>query len=247
MSQSKKHQQHAQQARARKQRARTRLLTILLISVASVILVLAAIQPQLKSVGTIVTVTPISLPNPNGLSLGEANAPVIIDVFEDFQCPACQYFTESIEPLVIQNLVANGKARYVFHNYPFIDGNGAKNGGESDQAANASMCANAQGKFWEMHAILYANWKGENQGNFSNDRLKAMAQNIGLDTNTFNTCFDANQYQAQIQAGFDKGAAMGVQGTPSVFVNGKAVGQPGKIATYDEIMQAVLAILSQSQ
>ncbi len=247
MSQSKKHQPHAQKARARKERERTRLITIILIIVGSVVLVLAAIQPQLKSVGTIITVTPINLPASNGLSLGDANALVLIDVFEDFQCPACQYFTESIEPLVIQNLVANGKARYVFHNYPFIDGAGAQNGGESDQAANASLCANAQGKFWEMHAILYANWKGENQGNFSSDRLKAMAKNIGLDTNTFNTCFDANQHQAEIQADFDKGVAMGVQGTPSVFVNGKLIGQPGKVATYAEIEQAVLAIVTLPQ
>jgi protein-disulfide isomerase len=170
---------------------------------------------------------------------------VIIDVFEDFQCPACQYFTQKIEPAVIQNLVAAGKARYVFHNYPFIDGTGAKNGGESDQAANAAMCANDQGKFWEMHAILYANWKGENQGNFSNDRLKSLAKTIGLDMNAFNKCFDSNQHQAEIQADFDKGTTMGVQGTPTVFVNGKLVGQPGQIATYEEITQAVLSLLIQ--
>lgn len=245
MSQPKKNKRHAEQAQVKKERQRTRLITMIFIIVGAAIVVFAVIQPQLKSIGTIITVTPMSLPNPRGLSLGDATVPVTIDVFEDFQCPACQYFTQNVEPAVIRGLVANGKARYVFHNYPFIDGTGAKNGGESDQAANAVMCANDQGKFWEMHAILYANWKGENQGNFSNDRLKAMAKTIGLDQHSFDKCFDANQHQAEIQADYEKGVAMGVQGTPTVFVNGKLVGQPGQIATYDEITQAVLSLLIQ--
>ena len=81
------------------------------------------------------------------------------------------------KPLVIQNLVATGKARYVFHNYPFLDGNGVGSSGESDQAANAAMCANEQDKFWEMHSTLYANWN-ENQGAFSSRRLQAMAESL---------------------------------------------------------------------
>ncbi len=126
----------------------------------------------------------------------------------------------------------------MFHNYPFIDGPGAGSGGESDQAANAAMCANEQGRFWEMHAILYANSQ-ENKGAFSNRRLQAMAQSIGLDMNAFNTCFNADKYEKEIQADFDLGQKMGVSGTPTAFVNGQQVGQPGKIPTYDDIAQAV--------
>jgi protein-disulfide isomerase len=188
---------------------------------------------------------PAALPQADGLSVGDPNAPVTIDVFEDFQCPACQFFTESIEPLVIENLVATGKARYVFHNYSFLDGNGAGSNGESDKAANASMCANEQGKFWEMHNILYANWNGENQGAFSDRRLQAMAESLGLDMDAFNTCFDANKYEAEIQADFDLGEEMGVTGTPTVFVNGARVGAPGKIASYQEIEQAVNAAVGE--
>ncbi len=187
----------------------------------------------------IITTTPVALPNPNGLSLGKANAPVTIDVFEDFQCPACQSFTENTEPLIVQNLVTTGKARYTFHNYPFIDGATASNGGESDQAANASMCANEHGKFWELHAVIYANWKGENEGNLSNSRLQAMAKSVGLDMKAFDACFQAYKYEKEVQADFDLGKNMGVNGTPTVFVNGVQAGQPGKIPTSDEIAQAV--------
>ena len=225
-----------------RQQQRQRLITIGLITLGAALVVLAVIWPQLRPVGEIVTVTPAALPDADGLSLGDPNAPVTIDVFEDFQCPACQRFTENAEPLIIQNLVASGQARYVFHNYPFLDGNGAGSTGESDQAANAAMCANEQDKFWEMHSILYANWNGENQGAFSTRRLQAMAESLRLDMDAFNGCFNANKYEAEIQADFDLGGQMGVSGTPTVFVNGQRVGQPRQVPSYQEIADAVNAI-----
>jgi len=236
---SKRQQRREQMQR---QQQRQRLVLIGLIVAGAVLVAFALIYPQVKSVGEIITVTPAALPNADGLSVGETSAPATIDVFEDFQCPACKSFTETTEPVIIDNLVSTGKARYVFHNYPFIDGNDAGSSGESDQAANAAMCANEQGKFWEMHSSLFANWNGENQGNFNDRRLQAMAESIGLNMSDFNACFNVNKFEADIQADFDKGQNMGVNGTPTVFVNGTQVGQAGKIATYDEIAQAVNAI-----
>jgi len=237
---SKRQQRREQMQR---QQQRQRLILIGLIVLGAALVVFAIVYPNLKSVGEIITVTPATLPKADGLSLGEASAPATIDVFEDFQCPACKSFSETTEPLIIENLVSTGKARYVFHNYPFIDDNtNPLGGGESDQAASAAMCANEQGKFWEMHSILYANWNGENQGNLSDRRLQAMAESLGLDMNAFNACFNANKYESEIQADFNKGKEMGVSGTPSVFVNGNQAGQPGKIPTYDEIAQAVNAV-----
>jgi protein-disulfide isomerase len=224
-----------------RQQQRQRLILIGLVVLGATLVAFALIYPNVKSVGDIIVVTPAALPNANGLTLGDPKAPATIDVFEDFQCPACKSFTEGTQPAVIQNLVATGKARYLFHNYPFIDGNGV-GGGESDQAANAAMCANDQSKFWDMQSTLYANWNGENQGNLSDRRLQAMAQAIGLDMNAFNTCFNANKYKADIQADFKKGQDMGVSGTPSVFVNGNSVGQPGTVPSYDVIAQAVNAV-----
>jgi protein-disulfide isomerase len=176
MSPEKVSKRQERRAKMQRQQQQQRLLIIGLIVLGAALVVFAVVWPQVKSVDDVIVVTPAALPNPNGLSLGDANAPATIDVFEDFQCPACKSFTENIETLVIENMVATGKAQYVFHNYPFIDGNGASNGGESDQAANASMCANEQDKFWEMHAMLYANWNGENQGAFSDRRLQAIAE-----------------------------------------------------------------------
>ena len=242
MSPEKISKRQERRAKMQRQQQRQRLMVIGLIVLGAALVVFAVVLPQIRPVDEIIPITPAALPNPDGLSVGDANAPVTIDVFEDFQCPACKSFTENTETLVIQNLVASGKARYVFHNYSFLDGDGAGSSGESDQAANASMCANEQGKFWEMHSSLYANWNGENQGAFSDRRLQAMAESLGLDMNSFNACFNANKYQADIQADFDLGQEMGVSGTPTVFVNGRRVGQPGKVASYQEIVQAVEAL-----
>lgn len=239
MTVEKKSKRQERREKVRKDTMKGRLTTIGLITAGALLLVVAFIWPQFTTIDDIIVPDARALPNPDGLSLGDPNAPAVIDIFEDFQCPACQFFSESIEPLIIQYLVETGKARLVYHNYPFIDGNGASNGGESDQSANASMCANEQGKFWEMKAVLYANWNGENQGNLSNRRLVAMAEAIKLDMDAFNSCFNANKYKADIQASFDYGEQLGVSGTPSAFVNGAKVGQPGKIPTFQEIAVAV--------
>ena len=247
MTVEKKSKRQERRDKMRQQTMRSRLTTIGLITVGALLLVIAFVWPQFTTIDDIIVPDTTTLPNPDGLSLGDPNALVVIDVFEDFQCPACQFFSESVEPLIIQYLVETGKARLVYRNYPFIDGEGAGNGGESDQSANAAMCANEQGKFWEMKSVLYANWNGENQGNLNNRRLTAMAEAIDLNMSAFESCFRDNKYQADIQADFDFGQDIGVSGTPSVYVNGEKVGQPGKIATFQEIAVAVDLIVNTAE
>jgi len=246
MNVEKKSKRQLRREQVQKKQSRGRLTTIILVSLGAAFVLYAILAPQLRSAGEIVTVTPRAeaLPNPVGLTLGDANAPVTVDVYEDFQCPACRNFTDTIEPLIIEHLIKPGKVKYTIHNFPFIDGDGATLGGESDQAANAAMCANEQDKFWDMHASIYANWNGENQGNLSNVRLKAMAESIGLDMDKFNSCFNDNKFKSDIQADYQHGLDIGVQGTPGVFVNGEKVGQPGLIPQYQEIAEAVEIAIS---
>lgn len=247
MSMEKKSKRQERREKMRNQAQRSRLMMIGLIVAGAALLVLAVVLSQKAAVENVIAVTPPTLPNPDGQTIGDSNAKVTIDVFEDFQCPACKQFSEQIEPSIIKNLVETGKAKYTYHNYPFLDGETTASGGESDQAANAVMCAREQDKFWDMKAILYANWNGENQGAFGNARLEAMAESIGLDMKAFNSCFDANKYKDDIQADFELGKQMGVSGTPSVFVNGARAGQPGYIATYQEIAEAVETALANAQ
>ena len=245
MTVEKKSKRQERREKMQQQKKRSQLLTMGLIVVGAALIVMAFVYPQFKSAGNIIVPTPLAdFSKADGLSIGDPNAPATIEIFEDFQCPACQYFSESVEPVILQYLVDTGKARLVFHNYPFIDGSGASNSGESDQAANAAMCANEQGKFWNMKEIIYANWNGENQGNLSNTRLKAMAEAINLNMDQFNSCFSQNKYKSDIQASFDLGQQYGVSGTPSVFVNGVAAGEAGKIPTFQDVAVAVDAIVN---
>ena len=228
----------ARREKMRREEMRARLLTILLVVIGASLLAFVFIYPQIKPVGDITIPDPVSRPAGEGLALGDPSAPARIDVFEDFQCPTCREFTKNIEPLVLSQLVETGKAYYVFRQYPFLDQKTSTK--ESHQAANASMCASEQGKFWEYHDTLFANWNGENQGAFSDRRLTAFAEALELDMTTFQECFDTNRYQKEIEADFTDGLQIGVNGTPSVFVNGQIL-NAGYVPSFEEIQAAVLA------
>ena len=236
--------QAIREQREKKQRQQ-RIVTILVLAGVAIIiaafLIIPSIQRATAPVGAFVTAVPHERPMVDGTTMGDPNAPVVLQVFEDFQCPSCRQYSQDIEPSVIDAYVATGKVRYEFHQYPFLDDSAATK--ESDQAANASMCASEQNRFWDYHDTVFANWNGENQGAYTDKRLVAFAEAIGLDMTEFNSCFESNKYKDQINADLNLGTQLGVTGTPSVFVNGKIV-KPGYIPSFQDIQQAVDAALA---
>lgn len=226
----------------RQQQRRQRLIVLLVVVGAALIVSGLLILPSMLPAGDIVQITPKSRPMVDGRNLGDPNAPVKIEVFEDFQCPSCRSYSEQFEPQIVETYVATGKVYYTFRHFPFLDDNQVRK--ESDQAANASMCAAEQGRFWDYHDMLFANQKGENQGTFLDRRLIAFAEALGLDMAAFNACFEENRYKAEIEADLALGAELGVQGTPSVFVNRKLL-TPGFVPSFADISQAVEAALTQ--
>jgi protein-disulfide isomerase len=238
-----------QEIRQRRQRERTRnrLLVISLVAAGALLIASIFILPGiLQATGSsptadtpIVAITPRAINAPmSGTSMGDPNAPVKMDVWEDFQCSGCVYYSKNLIPQIIQNYIETGKIYYTFHFMPFIDG-GA---GESHQAANAAMCANEQGRFWDYHDMLFANWTGENVGDYTDTRLVAYAEQIGLDMKAFKNCFEANTYANQISQDAQAGSDKGVPPTPGIFVNGQAVvnstGQ-NLIPSFDDISRAI--------
>jgi protein-disulfide isomerase len=192
-------------------------------------------------VGTVYPITPKPRFMADGVAAGDPKAKVRIDVFEDFQCPACRQYTQSLEPQILRNEVTAGRVYYVFHSFLVIDqANWDSPKKESHQAANAAMCAADQNRFWDYHDILFNNWTGENVGDFTDARLVAYAQLLKLDMQKFNACFKANTFKGKIDADIASGTKLGVDGTPSIFVNGVQV-TPGYMPTYDLILQAVTA------
>ena len=231
----------ARQRKQRQQRMKTFLTVGAILLLLVVVFSLPAIVNALKPAGDYVTITPKEHPLADGKAMGDPNAPVVIEVYEDFQCPACQVFTQDVEAALIESdYITSGQVYYVFRQYPFIDNNVLAK--ESDQAANASMCAMEQGRFWDYHDMLYANQQGENKGAFNDKRLLTFAEALGLDMSAFKQCFDENRYEEQINQDFEQGLQLNVTGTPMVFVNGIPV-SPGYVPTYEEIEQAILAAL----
>ena len=230
----------------RRKQSLNRLGGIFFVTVAALLIAFFLIWPNLKSsdVSNIVQITPVTHVVPvKGTSMGNPDAPVKMDVWEDFQCSGCMSYTKNLEPQIFQTYVETGKVYYTFHFYPFIDGGQ----GESHDAANAAMCAAAQERFWDYHAILYANWIGENAGSFTKSRLRAFAQNIGLNMTAFDQCFQENTFSAQIQQDVDEGSKLGVPPTPAIFVDGKMVissAGPNYIPSFDDISRAIEAGLS---
>ena len=225
----------------RKRQIRNRTWAIVAIVAGALLVSSILILPNLgkSDVENIIQITPLAEDIlVNTTSLGDPNAPVKMDVWEDFQCSGCLAYTENLEPLVIQTYIKTGKVYYTFHFYPFIDGGR----GESHDAANAAMCASAQERFWDYHAILFANWLGENAGSFSEPRLTAFAENLGLDMIKFEQCFRDKSYAAIIQQDIDDGDKMGVPPTPGIFVNDKMViSSAGEnyIPSFEDISRAI--------
>lgn len=195
---------------------RNKLFVIVGVAIISIAVIAIIITSQLNSIEKVVSVTPNPRPQENGLSMGDPNAPVKMDVYSDFQCPYCRRLAEEIEPGLVVKYVSTGKLLITYHPFNVI-------GPESDDAAKAAYCASEQNKFWEFHDILYANFTGENVGDFTPKRLKAYAANLGLGTTAFNSCVDSNKYADQIQKDQTEGETLKVSYTPSTFLNGTLV------------------------
>lgn len=141
--------------------------------------------------------------------MGSKDAPVTMIEFSDFQCPYCERFYSQTLPQLEENYIKTGKVRLVFRDFPLSFHQYAQ------KAAEASECANEQGKFWEYHNKLY-----ENQAALDVDSLKKYAKDLGLDSSKFDQCLDSGKMASEVQKDFTDGQSYGVSGTPSFFING---------------------------
>lgn len=208
---------------------RNKFLIILGIAIIAVLVAVIIITSQLNSIGKIVSITPEVRPQSQGMTMGNSNAPVKMDIYSDFQCPACKRLAENVEPGLVENYVKTGKLLITYHPFKVI-------GPESDAAAEAAYCAADQNKFWDFHDILYANWTGENVGDFSTKRLKAYAENLKLDMTAFNQCLDNGKYKNQISEDQKAGDTIPLSFTPSVFINGVLDETGNYAATIDKAL-----------
>jgi hypothetical protein len=138
----------------------------------------------------------------------------VIDIWEDPQCPVCKNFEDSFGDYV-DSLVREKKATVRFHVLSFL-------GDESVRAANASFCAADEGQYLDFHHALYAVQSPlENSGFWSNETLIAIAAKIGIKSDKFSKCVSDGEKVDLVKANYDSMPKFGVQGTPTVFINGK--------------------------
>lgn len=169
--------------------------------------------------------------------LGEADAPVVLAVFEDFKCPACGFFTQTILPQLERDYIDPGQAQLYFFNFPFL-------GPDSTTAALAGECAYRQNEaaFWEFKKIIFRAQGPENQAWASAARLEELAGNLGdLDAAELRTCVEEARYTDAVGADLEMGRAAGVTGTPSLYVNGEKLESANAYAAVQAAIDEALA------
>lgn len=161
-----------------------------------------------------------------GPARGGANAPVVIIAFSDYECPYCKSAEATVDKVV---KTYGDKVKYIHRNFPLAFHQHAF------EAAEAAACANAQGKFWEYHAKLFA------AQDLSTDKLKAMAGEVGLDRKKFDECLASNQFKAAVEKDMADGAEVGVSGTPAFFINGRMLSGAQPFERFKEVIDEELA------
>jgi protein-disulfide isomerase len=226
----------------RAQRKRRERFTYALIIGGIVLLVaFVVLLPSLAPVGDITLPAAFAYPSPDDHAIGDPDAPVVIEEFSDFQCPFCRRFHDDTFPQIVEEYVQTGKAYFVYRHFPIVDRNDPAQ--ESHAAAQAAICAGRQNRFWDYQDVLFANQNGENIGDYTERRLAAMADQLGLNMDDFNECYGSQDAQAAVAADSLLATQNGLSSTPSFLINGKPLlgAQP-----YDAFRQAIEAELAGS-
>ena len=151
-----------------------------------------------------------------------AGAPTL-DVYADFQCPACAQFESILGPTIV-DLGSQGKAKVVYHMKNFLDDNLGND--SSTRAANAAFCAADTGKFEEFHTQVFANQPATEGDGFTDAQLTSFAEASGITgeaLTTWQQCVDADKYVDYVNSVEEQSFEDGVRGTPTIRINGEIV------------------------
>src|SRR3990170_659558 len=144
---------------------------------------------------------------------GDKDAPITIIEFGDYQCPKCKGWFQNEKSKITSNYITKGIAKLYFLDSAWL-------GDDSITAAQATYCADDQGKFIEYHSTLYNNQAGIQDGWANMDALKQFATDLELDAEMFNECLDSGIYADRVSHNTEVGASLGVVGTPYFFIIG---------------------------
>jgi protein-disulfide isomerase len=160
---------------------------------------------------------------------GDANAPVTIVEFSDFQCPFCKQAEAALQAVMAKY---GSKVKLAFMDFPLREIHP-----RAQATAEAARCANEQGKFWEYHDVLYAD-----QTKLDTPGLVASARGLGMNEKVFQSCMDSGKFKAKIDADLAQGQSVGVAGTPGFFINGVFLSGSQPQAEFEKIIDTQLAL-----
>jgi protein-disulfide isomerase len=158
--------------------------------------------------------------------LGSADAPVTLFEYSDYQCPFCSRHATTVLPRLVNDYVDSGKLRIVMREYP-IEAIHPR----AFATSLAAHCAGQQGKYWEMHDLIFAN-----QRSLSDDDLKGHSATLGLDQTAFDDCLASEAADEQIRAEIKEAYDLGISGTPS-FVAGVSTSDDGNTVHVTEYIR----------
>ena len=173
----------------------------------------AALEKQVAELGArpaVPTRPPVAKLDLDGSpSVGPEDAPVVIVEFSDFQCPYCKRANPTVARILEEY---PDQVRRVFKHFPLSFHRQAMN------AHRAALAAGEQGRFWEMHAMIFDSGKG-----LAPETMKEHAAALGLDVERFEADFGSERFEERIQADMAEGRQAGVRGTPAFFINGRLI------------------------
>jgi protein-disulfide isomerase len=168
----------------------------------------------------------------HGYYMGSDSAPLTVTEYADYECPACQQFMTVQMPTIEERLIATGKVRWRYRDFPLEQHRHAL------PAAHAAACAWEQGKYWPMNQRIYS-W--DPQWPFQRDAtgtFRDYAQQIGLDLAKYDDCMKSARYAGRLQASKMEGQQVGVGSTPTFLINGRLY--PGGESVHYDMLKALL-------
>ena len=170
--------------------------------------------------------------------LGSESASVTIIEIGDYQCEMCKRWFDHSRSQIIDNYINTGKVNMVFLDMPIL-------GNDSLIAAEATYCANDQGKYWDYHVTLFEHQEEMNSGWANNERLKSFAFSMGLDMKEFSQCLDSKHYYSQVKLNAEKSKTMGANSTPSFLIvntsgEQKSIRGAQPYTVFEEVIESLL-------
>ena len=190
--------------------------------------------------------TSVELPDYSGISsswqnrniLGDPDAPVTVQAWEDFRCPACAAFNQRVKPGLVENYISTGKVKLEYRHFPL-----QQHEPGASLAAQASECAADQGRFWVYHdRVFQATSSGANA--FLMERLIDYAVELNLDRDTFASCLTNQVHLPTISESLQDARSSGHNSTPTVLVDGVRVDSP---LDYEAVSAAIDSQLASDQ